>query len=96
MLSNFIRKNFVDVHIFTSNGTEYSNLDWISDDIQSLDLSDWHIYANVYTHDLSELSHLLGHEYFNDGIQVIWKDGYVTIDLMDIINYFDLNVLKIL
>lgn len=95
-LAKFIEENFVEVRLYDPNGLEYFNLDMLSEDIFSSEIADWKAYGSVYCYDLNSLSDLLGHEYFKDGIQVIWKDGYVVIDLMDIINYFDLDIKKIL
>lgn len=95
-LARFIEENFVEVRLYDSNGLEYYNLDMLSEDVSSYELRDWKVYATVYCYDLNALSDILGHEYFKDGIQIIWKDGYVIIDLMDIINYFDLDIKKVL
>lgn len=95
-LAKFIEENFVEIHIYDPNGEEYLNLDMLSPDVSFSELDNWKVYANVYCFDLNALSDILGHEYFNDGIQVIWKDGYVVIDLMDIVNYFDLDIKKMI
>lgn len=50
---------------------------------------------DVYAYDLDSLSHILGHEFFKYGVQIVWHHGYVSIDLKDIIEYFDLNYKKI-
>lgn len=92
-LAKFIEENFVEIHIYDSYGMEYLNLD---PDVSCSELDDWKVYANVYCYDLNALSDILGHDYFNDGIQVIWKDGYVVIDLMDIVNYFELDIKKLI
>lgn len=91
-LAKFIEENFVEIHIYDSNSMEYTNIDLLPDS----ELDTCKVYAMVYCYDMNDLSDLLGHEYFNDGIQIIWKDGYVVIDLMDIINYFDLDIKKVL
>lgn len=95
-LAKFIEENFVEIHIYDPNGEEYLNLDMLSPDVSCSELDDWKVYASVYCYDLNALSDILGHDYFNDGIQIIWKDGYVVIDLMDIVNYFNLDIKKVI
>lgn len=54
----------------------------------------WTMFMDVYAYDLDSLSHILGHEFFKYGVQIVWHHGYVSIDLKDIIEYFDLNYKK--
>lgn len=53
------------------------------------------MFMDVYAYDLDSLSHILGHEFFKYGVQIVWHHGYVSIDLKDIIEYFDFNYKKI-
>lgn len=95
-LARFIQDNFVQLTVYNEYDEEISSFGAIPEYELSGYIGSWKVYANVYTYDLDELAQVLGHEYFNDGIQIIWKDGYVVIDLMDIINYFDLDIKKVI
>lgn len=95
-LARFIQDNFVQLTLYNEYDEEISSFGVIPEYELSGYTGGWRVYANVYTYDLDELAQILGHKYFDDGIQVIWKDGYVVIDLMDIINYFDLDIKKLL
>lgn len=53
------------------------------------------VYSQDELSDLDSLSHILGHEFFKYGVQIVWHHGYVSIDLKNIIEYFDLNYKKI-
>lgn len=95
-LAKFIQDNFVQITVYDEYDKEISAFGVIPEYELSGYIGSWKVYANVYTYDLDELAHILGHKYFNDGIQVIWKDGYVVIDLMDIISYFYLDIKKVI
>lgn len=95
-LARFIQDNFVQLTVYNEYDEEISSFGVIPEYELSGYIGGWKVYANVYTYDLDELAQILGNEYFNDGIQIIWKDGYVVIDLMDIINYFDLDIKKVI
>lgn len=95
-LAKFIQDNFVQLEVYNEYDEEISLFGIIPEYELSGHIGNWKIYANVYTYDLDELAQILGHKYFNDGIQVIWKDGYVLIDLMDIAVFFDLDIKKLI
>lgn len=95
-LARFIQDNFVQITVYNEYDEEISSFGVIPEYELSGYTGGWRVYASVYCYDLNALSDILGHDYFNDGIQVIWKDGYVVIDLMDIVNYFDLDIKKLI
>lgn len=95
-LEKFIQDNFVQLTVYNEYDEEISSSGIIPEYELSGYIDSWKVYANVYTYDLDELANILGHDYFNDGIQIIWKDGYVVIDLMDIVNYFNLDIKKLI
>lgn len=95
-LARFIQDNFVQITVYTEYDEEISSFGVIPEYELSGYTGGWKVYASVYFYDLNALSDILGHDYFNDSIQVIWKDGYVVIDLMDIVDYFDLDIKKLI
>lgn len=95
-LAKFIQDNFVEIKVYDNYNREISGFGSIPECELSGYTGGWKIYAFVYTYDLDELSQILGDKYFEDGIQVIWKKGYVVIDLMDIAEYFYLDIKKLI
>lgn len=94
-LAKFIETNHVTLRLYDHNGVEYNTFDDVPEEMSDFEWEQWTMFMDVYAYDLDSLSHILGHEFFKHGVQIVWHHGHVSIDLKDIIEYFDLNYKKI-
>lgn len=94
-LAKFIETNHVTLRLYDHNGIEHSTFDDVPEEMSDFEWEQWTMFMDVYAYDLDSLSHILWHEFFKYGVQIVWHHGYVSVDLKDIIEYFDLNYKKI-